>query len=152
MKYLKEILTGIGLLVFVSSAQAVDKARYNATGICNSYWASQVGDFNHKTTGLHNKATSPRWATCGIDVDSAGITTGTYPTWIHYQGTGQAYCTLYSYSSGGHSTIQTRSGSRTNTGWFAIPGISAESYWGNLVLYCKIPAGGLLGTIAIKED
>lgn len=152
MKYLNKLLAGLSLLVFVSSVQAADLGRYNANTICTNYWGSQSGSFNHKTSGLHNGTASSKWTTCAVDGDSVATTTGTAHTWIHYQGTGNVYCTMYSYNSGGHTAMQSRNGNRTGTGWFSIPGLSAESYWGNIVLYCKVPAGGILGTIGINED
>lgn len=142
-------LVGLGSLALYSHAHAENGHAYNGS-YCDNYYGSKVGDFNHQHNGIKNNASSGRYISCPIIVDEIAKTTGTTRVWLYYTGNGTISCTMFSKNHDG-STRQSRSGSRTNTGWFQIPEITSDNYWGSYSMYCYLPSHGVLNTIWVGE-
>ena len=148
MKHLSFNFSALIISAFLSisgNAFAENGHAYNGS-YCDNYFGSQADDFNHQYNGIRNKTSTTRVVSCPVLVDEIANTTGTTKVWVHYTGTGAVSCYLFSMNPNG-SASQTRSGNRTNTGWFSIANITSDNYWGSYSMYCFIPSGGVLNTI-----
>jgi hypothetical protein len=83
-------------------------------------------------------------------VDEINDTTGTTRVWLHYRGAGKITCSLYSKFGNG-SNYEVKTGMRVGTGWFRIPNITKDRFWGNYTIFCTIPGQGTLNTIWLGE-
>lgn len=152
------ILFGLAAATLVTLSTALPQSAlagenghaYNGS-YCKNYFGSQVGDFNYQTNGIRNLSSSTRYINCPVLVDEIANTSGTTRVWLHYTGNGTVRCTLQSKNGNG-TTKQSRSGSRPGTGWFQIPNITADDFWGSYVMYCSLPAAGILNTIWLGEN
>jgi hypothetical protein len=142
-------LVALGSLALYGNAYA-EKVKTYSGSYCGAYFGSQAGDFNHQFNGIMNLAASPRYISCPVIEDSIFHTNGTTKAQLHYTGTGTVSCVLSSNHPNG-SSLETKIGMRTNTGWFTIPGISADDYWGAYSMYCQLPSKGVLNTIWFGE-
>lgn len=143
------LLVGFGIFVFYGNAYAEDGKSYNGS-YCDNYYGSQAGDFSHQIDGIKNNASAGRYISCPVLVDQVGNIEGTDTVALYYTGTGTVSCALFSQNANG-STRQSRTGSRANSGWFFIPNITSDDYWGSYSMYCYLPPQGVLNTIWLGE-
>lgn len=146
---MKKILTliSLGLLALSGNAFA-DPDNYtaaNGTG-CDNYFAGDTAQFNHQFDGIKNISSSARWVSCPVDKDNVISLGGLRnPTWVRWSGAGTISCVLNNFNVNGVVT-QTRSGGMVNSGWFSIPALGLDDFWGTNTMYCLVPAGGILQT------
>lgn len=140
----------IGLLAFTQHASAADNAQTFNGSYCKHYFGSQATAFNHQFNGIYNTTAGPLFVQCPLVVDEVTNTTGTNWVRLHYTGNNTISC--YLYSMNGNGTIrQTQVGSRVGTGWFSIPNITTDDFWGTYSMRCYVPGGGTLNTVHISE-
>ncbi|ADJ28217.1 hypothetical protein [Nitrosococcus watsonii] len=151
MKSIKLIilLACFGSFALYGNAYAIDGKSYNGS-YCTHYYGAQAGDFSYQVDGIKNNANAGRYISCPVLVDQVGNIEGTDKAVLYYTGTGMVSCVLYSQNADG-STRQSRTGSRTNSGWLSIPNITSDDYWGSYSMYCYLPPQGVLNTIWIGE-
>ncbi len=150
MKYLTiaaMMITSFGLS---GNAMAENGHSYNGS-YCKAYNGNQNSFFTHRSNGIRNNSSSTRSIACPVIVDELAKKTGTTRVWLYYTGSGTVSCTLYNRN--GNSVLrQSRSRSRVNTGWFRIPNLTSDSFWGTYSMVCSIPSGGTLNTIWVGEQ
>lgn len=142
-------LAALGSFAFYGNAYAENGHAYNGS-FCDNYYGSQVGNFNHQHNGIRNNTNSGRYVSCPVIVDEIAKTTGTTRVWLYYSGSGKISCSMFSKNGNG-TTRQSKTGSRTNSGWFSIPAITSDNYWGSYSMYCYLPPKGILKTIWVGE-
>ncbi len=124
MKRMKRIgltlLSVLGLMM-CPSAFAENAHAYSGS-YCRASSGQQSGDFSY-SGGTYNRASQVRLVTCPILVDEIAKTSGTTRVWVHFSGSGNFSCWLYSRNANG-TTRQLRIGHRTGTGWLSIPNIT----------------------------
>jgi hypothetical protein len=142
-------LAGIGFIATSGHALAENGHAYNGS-YCDNYYGSQASAFDHQFNGIRNASGAYAYVSCPVVVDEIDNTAGTTQIWVHYTGTGTISCSFFSMN--GNGTIrQSQSASRVNTGWFSIPNITTDDYWGSYSMYCGLPANGVLNTIWVGE-
>lgn len=52
----------------------------------------------------------------------------------------------------GGTTKQSKSATKTGTGWFLIPNLTTDDSFGSYSMYCYLPKAGLLNTIWLGEQ
>ena len=122
---------------------------YNGS-YCTNYIATDSAKVAHQYNGLRNASTGTVYVTCPVEVDEVAVTTGTSRVWVHYSGTGTLSCYMYAMNGDG-STHQTKYASGTS-GWINIPNITSEDYWGSTVIWCSLPANGVINTVWFGEN
>lgn len=149
MKHIFKILAVFGLVAMLTSAQAANRHVYNGS-YCNAYWPAESGDFLRDHAGIRNLVGYERYISCPVLVDESGITTGTWSSYVHFDGYGHVECTLSS-NTGKGVPVQTKTGFRYHTGWLAIANITHEVSYGSYSMVCRIPPYGTINSIAINE-
>ncbi|MCH9697565.1 MAG: hypothetical protein K0U68_05630 [Gammaproteobacteria bacterium] len=149
MKHLTLFILMMTGIAFASNALAENGHAYNGS-FCKSRWASQSSSINFHASGITNNSNGSRQITCPIIVDNIQNTQGTTQVWLHQTGSGRISCTLYSKNGNG-TTREFRAGERNGTGWFLIPNITTDDYWGTYSMVCSIPKGSILNTIWVGE-
>ncbi len=118
---------------------------------CEAYSASQKGQFDHFWNGTYNNG-SGAWVSCPIDKDVVSSTSGLGTTWVQASSPSGEKISCYLVAQGYNATWdEYQSGSGT-TGWFAIPSITADNYWGSNNMYCYLPKGATLHHFVIHEN
>jgi hypothetical protein len=144
-------LVALCSLVLQSNAYAENKKTYGGS-YCGAYYVSQESDLVHQVSGITNYANAARYISCPVIEDSIFHTNGTVETGFYYTGAGTFTCVLYSMNGDG-SIRQTKMGSRANTGWLTLPGITTDDpNGGNYSMYCLLPSQGTLNTIFFGEQ
>ncbi|ABA58292.1 hypothetical protein Noc_1824 [Nitrosococcus oceani ATCC 19707] len=143
------LLVGLGGFVLYGNAYALNAHAYNGS-YCDNYHGAEVGDFTRGFNGIKNNANAGRYISCPVLVDESGNIDGTDKVALYYTGTGTVSCVLFSQNADG-STRQSRTASRTNSGWLSIPNITDDDYWGSYSMYCYLPPQGVLNTIWVGE-
>ncbi|HVK99752.1 MAG TPA: hypothetical protein VM553_08070 [Dongiaceae bacterium] len=126
---------------------ADNRQNYNGS-YCDAYYGSQANNVNHQYNGIYNGLGGGMYVSCPVIVDEANVTTGTNNVWIHTSAAGTS-CTLFSMNGNGTSA-QSQWGSG-GPGWFAVPNLTVDDYWGSYSMYCYLPGGATLNTISISE-
>ncbi len=139
-----------GCALLTPQVYAENAHAYNGS-YCTNYLASDATDVAHQYNGIRNTTGSSLYVTCPVAVDEIAVTSGTSRVWVHYSGSGTVNCNLYSMNGNG-SINQSRSGSRSGTGWLSIPNLTSEDYWGSSVIYCSVPAYGVINTVWFGEN
>lgn len=143
------------LIALVGVAVAENSHSYNG-GYCKAFFGSDTGDLSAQGQGMFNPTLSTRLITCPVLVDEISNTTGTTKVWLHWKA-GAAFpndtirCTLMSRNGNG-SPRQAKAGSRTGSGWFSIPNITSDDFWGSYTMTCQLPRMATLNTIWIGEQ
>lgn len=149
----KLVLTSIALVGITAFAQpvvAADNAQTFNGAYCDNYYGSQATAVNHQYNGIYNTTAAGVYVQCPLVVDEVTNVTGT--NWVRLHYTGNNTITCYLYSMNGNGTIrQTQTGSRVGTGWFSIPNINTDDYWGTYSMHCYLPGGGTLNTVHMSE-
>lgn len=149
----KLILTSIafaGIAAFGQNAAAADNAQGYNGSYCSNYYGSQATSVNHQYNGIYNLSAGGLYVSCPVIVDEVSNTTGTNWAWVHYTGANTVSCSLFSMNGNG-SIRQSQSASRAGTGWFQIPNLTTDDFWGSYSMYCYLPSGGTLNTVHISE-
>jgi hypothetical protein len=149
---MKKILTLISLcLLALSSTAFADADNYTAAnGIgCDNYFAADTGQFNHQHDGIKNISAISRYVGCPVDKDAVVILGGLGTTWVRWAGAGNMTCTLTNFNANGVAT-QTQTGAG-GPGWFAIPPLGGDVFYGTNTMYCKVPAGATLQAYVYVE-
>jgi len=136
--------------VLSQQAFAENGHAYNGS-YCENYLAGTATSMAHQYNGLRNASGATQYITCPIAVDEIAVTTGTTRVWLHYTGGGSISCTMNAMNANG-SVRQSRSNSRAGTGWLNIANLTSEDYWGSSVIYCSLPANGVLNTVWFGEQ
>jgi len=152
----RALSTALAIVAFAAltgTASAENGHAYNGS-YCKTYYGSQSGDFNHQYNGIVNNGTSGRYISCPVLVDEIDATTGTTRVWLNWQtpvASDTISCSLFSMN--GNGTIrQSRSASKTGSGWFAISNLTSDDFWGSYSMYCYLPRSGTLSTIWLGEQ
>lgn len=144
-------LAAAALLSLSGTAHAAGENGHAYNGsYCSSYFGTQATHFNNQYNGIRNNQSSGRYVSCPVIVDEISTTTGTTRQWMHFAGTGKVTCTIYSMNGPG-SIRQSRTTSRVNSGWFSMPALTTDDYWGSYSMWCYLPARGTLNTIWLGE-
>ena len=138
----------IGASVVSSQVLAADNRQNYNGSYCSSYYGSQATSVGHYYNGAYNGSGAGMYISCPVIVDEASVTTGTNNVWIYTSAAGTS-CTLFSMNGNGTS-LQSQWGAG-GPGWFAVPNLTADDYWGSYSMYCYLPAGATLNTISISE-
>jgi hypothetical protein len=160
VKIMKKILTLISLcLLALSSTAFADGDNYtaaNGTG-CDNYYAGDTAQFDHQYDGIRNISASAHWVTCPVDKDSVGSggsvgnLSGLGTTWVHWAGVGTMYCDLNNFDVNGNRTAA-QTGSGGGPGWFSIPPLGGDDFYGTNTMRCLVPAGATLQTYHVFEN
>lgn len=146
-------LAAVAIFAISGSANAENGHAYNGS-YCNPYFGNQSADFNHQWDGLSNTSTGSRWVSCPVVVDEIANLTGTSRIWVRWDDGGAgSTLTCYLYAMNVNADVgQSQSASDVGGGWFSIPNITTDDFWGNYILYCYLPNRGVLNTVWLGEN
>lgn len=151
---MKKIFVLISLMILALSGKAFADAD-NATSFhgneCDAYFSSQSGQFNHYWNGTHNAGTSGAWISCPIDKDAVSSTAGLETTWVYSTSPSGQQVSCYLVAQGYNATWDEYQPGSGTTGWFSIPRVASDNYWGSNNMYCFLPAGATLNQFVIHE-
>lgn len=139
------------ICTFFSVGSYAENAHSYNGSYCTNYIATDSNKVAHQYNGLRNTSAGSLYVTCPVAVDEVAVTTGTSRVWVHYSGTGTLSCNLYSMNGIG-SINQSKFASVTNTNWMNIPNLTSEDFWGSSVIYCNLPANGVINTVWFGEN
>lgn len=149
---MKKLLTMVYLvLAAVSGNVYADPDNYtaiNGTG-CEAYFATDKPNFDNRYDGIYNRTSSPRWVSCPIDKDAVSSTLGLGTTWVRWAGAGNMQCVLNNFNVNGVRT-QSQVGNGA-PGWFSMPWLGLDDFWGTNTMYCLVPAFSTLQTVHYFE-
>jgi hypothetical protein len=145
-------LAVLALATLTGSAAAENGHAYNGS-YCKPYFGNTAANFYHQYNGTYNATNSGQYVSCPVLVDEIANTTGTTQVWLYWTAsasTDAISCSLYSLNGDG-TARQAQSASKTGTGWFSIPNLTSDDYWGSYSMYCYLPKFSNLNTIWLGE-
>lgn len=150
---MKKLITS-ALAVALSSVASLSPAadnRQNFQGsVCDNFYASDSGSFDHQHNGLRNTSGTGKMVHCPLTIDESVNTGGTNWVWVRWSGTGTMSCTMLSHDV--NNNVASSAAGYGGPGWFSIPAVSDADTWGNYSLYCSLPGLATLQTIVMSES
>ena len=143
----------LGTFGAFTQAQAADNRQLYNGSYCDAMLGTQVGSFTRDNFGIRNNSNVALRITCPVIVDEADNVTGTNGIWVNTSIAGTS-CTLYSMAANGagvNAVVQAQVAAG-GPGWFVIPNIAVDNFWGSYSMICTLPAGGRLNSISIREN
>lgn len=145
-------VAALALTTLAGSAAAENGHAYNGS-YCKSYYGSQAANLYHQHNGTRNVSTAGTYISCPVLVDEIAQTTGTTQVWVYWTAaaaTDTMSCSLFSMNGSG-TIRESKFASKTGTGWFAIPNLTTDDYWGSYSMYCYLPKSGNVNTVWLGE-
>jgi hypothetical protein len=151
---LSATLALIAFAVIAGAAAAAENGLAYNGSYCKAYYGTQTGDFNNQYNGIYNLGSAGRYISCPVVVDEVAVVTGTTRVWLYWRAnvsTDTISCTLFSMNGDG-SVRQSQSANKAGTGWFSIPNLTTDDFWGSYSMYCYLPRFGTLNTVWVGEQ
>jgi len=138
-----------GVIMSTQAHAADNRVNYNGS-YCDAANGSDASKFNKSVAGITNIDSTARIITCPVIMDEVTNTTGTWSILVNVS----ASTGCFFVSMNGDGTNRQSQGATVSAGWGFIPNITADDtggFGGSYMMFCSLPAGATLHTIAVAE-